>query len=318
MRHRKLLIAAAAFVALWTVGWFALRHAADAEFDRALADLAGRGVVVLCPGRELIGFPVSFDATCGALVLHDGRSGLRVAAGPTMVGAGLAHPTSVVAELGSPFTVRRSTDAATIRLDWEEARFVGGIGLRGARSGRFRITNGEGRIADRRLAFAGFSASLEPASGGSDVEVRTADLSLIGADGASEPMDIDFSTELSVPPSRLAGGRAIPAGFSAERIRLRAQSASIVLTGDGRLALGPGGLPSGVMTIRLVGIGALPAYIASLPSDLQPIANSAAGALMAFGRAVRIDGTEAREIEVSIDRGLVTVGAVPLGRIGGL
>lgn len=317
MRHRKLIIAAALLL-LWTVGWFALRYQAGAEIDRRLADMASRGMVVLCPRRDVAGFPFSLEVGCARLVAHDGRSGLRVAAGPSAVRAGLAHPASIVADLGAPFTIRRGPDAATVRFDWTEARFVGGIGVSGARSARFDIRDGEGLIADRRLAFDSFTTDLEPASGGSLLSLEADDLSILHGEAGSTPLDVAFSAELSGSPASLASGRRLPSGFSAQNIELRAQTEGIVLAGNGRIGLNAGGLPDGAVTIRLVGIGALPGFIATLPQDLQPLANSAAGALMAFGRATMVDGSEAREIEVTIKAGLVSVGSVPLGRIGGL
>ena len=315
MRYRTPLILILCVVVLWSAGWYALMWEAERRITQSLAELAGRGFVVLCPNREIGGFPLSFEISCARLTLRDARAGTRMTSAAGAVEASLLHPASLVVDLGSPTAFRAAPSSETITMSWSDAKLAAGFGLGGPNSARTQIEGGGAAWSGGAVAYDDLTAELAPSEGGSLLGFRAGNLTVETEGSRTAPTTLSLNAHLSVPPAGLAAGLGLPAGLSAEDLRIGATSGELALTAEGDLAVDSDGLLNGTLLVRLSGLGALPAFVATLPERAQPLANSAAGALMAFGRAMTIDGKDAREIELTIAAGELRLGYVSLGRI---
>ena len=97
--------------------------------------------------------------------------------------------------------------------------------------------------------------------------------------------------------------------------RLKLASGAFSAAASGALSLSAEGLVSGTLTVRLVGLDALPAIIETIHHGAGDKVATIIGAIGMVARPVQEDGKPAVEVPLTLRNGQVSVGIIPLGRI---
>ena len=108
-------------------------------------------------------------------------------------------------------------------------------------------------------------------------------------------------------PPRALPGRAAAGAIWARRDDVDIQSGE---QGSRRPAtlVDAGGIVDGTLKLKIAGAEALPALINLLPESLRQKANGAVAGILIFGKAGKLDGQPASEVNIEIERSRVRIG----------
>jgi hypothetical protein len=123
---RRLGIAVAIVVALYSAGWFLLASKFE---DFLKSHLDGVGPIdIQCPGLATSGFPFLIGFTCDKTEIADGSTGNSLTAGAFRAAARIYSPGSAVVELDSPAHVSLS-DGSSLAAEWKSMRSSFSVGF---------------------------------------------------------------------------------------------------------------------------------------------------------------------------------------------
>lgn len=123
---RRLGIAVAIVVALYSAGWF---YVASKFEDYLSGFMASNGPVdIKCPGLRTEGFPFLMGFTCSKTEVADAATGNALVAGPVRAAAVIYNPGSAVVELDGPANASLS-DGTAIEANWSKMRSSFSVGL---------------------------------------------------------------------------------------------------------------------------------------------------------------------------------------------
>jgi hypothetical protein len=319
MRRRLVTLSVFLLVlaALWSAGWFALASWAEGRVAGLLAEIEQRGISVDCRGRDIVGFPFALKVACGEAGVTERAGGSQARIASLTGGASVFSPTTASIDLGSPARLESPQIPAPAEFRWDTAKIGVGMGLNGPQSVSFATADATAElpipdIPGAVVAAEAASGKLAPADdGGSDVTLSFSGLTLSG-DGKTYPaMSGTAALWISVPPRALIAGReAWQLPLSARNARLSLDVAGVRLEAESELTIDAEGILDGTVVLRVAGASALPGLIAQLPPERQKAGNAVAGAILAFGAPTAINGEEASELSISIERGEARIGPV--------
>lgn len=327
LKWTAILIVAA--LVLWVGYWFAARQAATMAFDRAFASLAANQRDVACDETALSGFPFRLDLDCGNLAFSDRKAGAAVTAARVTATAPLYRPGRVEAAIAGPVTIEAPDQRVSLEASWENAVATvdaGFGGLNGATIAldQVEIVPGTGK---NRMPFTHASAdnatiSALPASGGDyRFTIDATGLTLQPKKGDELPpmaidadvTALDFGRSLGTDPGRtLAAWLADGAQLQVDRLTVAMGETTAGATG--RLLISPDGLLSGDITMRIVGLDAIPALAERLGLGSRDRLQNIIGMAGAIMRPAP-DNPAARDLPVTIRDGVARIGFIPLGTI---
>lgn len=279
---RRLLLLAVAAAVLLIAAWAGVWHLLAGRLDRAvaagLANGAALGATARCGGQRVEGFPLKLEMVCDGAEIVEPRSGLRAAA------AGLRTRTPLYDPDGITVALREAAAA------WRDAAVE-------APQAELRLSAADGGGA---TDIAGMLRGAAARLGGSALPV----------------FDADLEARLDQPPQALlAGFDPRRSGLAVGDLMLRLRAGGVTAETRGALDVDGDGLATGRLTLSLGNVDALPALVAALPPQSRGTGSALAGALLAFGRPAELDGAPAKEIDIDIVRGAVTVGMIGVGRL---
>ncbi len=317
---------------LWIGYWYAAHEIASATLDRVTTRPVAGGRFD-CAGRSLGGFPLRLDLGCTRAAFGDGPEGsgerLSAALGGVEASAPLYQPGYVEARLTSPFVVNVPGAGIAITTQWSDASTSATAGLDGLQSAaatfhsldfssaggpELPIAAATADLAAASAAPAGGNAYRFSASAHELKIVRANGREIPAIDGDAEITALDFGGSLGTDPrARLRAW--VEAGGSAHVDRLRLAAGGAIADADGDLAIAPGGLVSGKLTVRLTN----PEAFVALAEAIRPGAAKDANRILAVVSALTVpvdtpDGP-ARQTTVLIRNGLVSVGILPVGML---
>lgn len=306
----KIVAAIVAVIAVaWSAVWFYGRGRALEEVDRALAGLAARGVSIVCPEREVGGFPFRMELSCrqpGVTIAATGASGSATA---LRVVAQVWNPLLVIAELDGPLvgedgagtrvTATWRTLRASVRLSARgpERISVASTGLDLAVAPREGVAVGltgehveahGQRSGERDLDLAVTGASTAVKVGGAAVGPRRADLGLTVRLNEAIP----FGPGEPVRAFAARGGRIEPIGFDFA-------SGGVTVHGKGEMTIGRDGVLDGSIGLAAKGLEAVVSGGAELGPDLQKLL----GAFVLLGKTSTDPDLPGRRLDLIIERG---------------
>jgi len=322
-------ILAVAVLVLWVGYWFAARQAATMAFERAFASLAASDRDLACDESASGGFPFRLDLDCGNLAFNDRRANAAVTAARLTATAPLYRPGRVEATIAGPVTIDAPDERVSLNASWRNAVATvdaGFGGLNGATLAldQVEIVPGDGK---NRMPFVHASAdsatiSATPAAGPDYRFTIEADGLALQPKKGDElpPMAIDadvtalaFGDSLGTDPGRTLKAW-LDSGPQLQVDRLTVAMGETSAGATGRLLISPDGLISGDVTLRIVGMEAIPELAERLGlgsrNRLQNIIGMA-GAVM----RPAADNPAARDVPVTIRDGVARIGFIPLGTI---
>jgi hypothetical protein len=331
-RRRRLKWAAIVVVAalvLWVGYWFAARQAATMAFDRAFASLVANERDLACDQTVLSGFPLRLDLDCGSLAFNDRKAGAIVTAARLTATAPLYRPGRVEAVIAGPMTIEAPDQRVSLNASWGDAVAVVDAGFGGLNGATVDLQAveivpgaGKNRMPFTRASANSATISALPASSGDyRFTVDVTGLALQPKKGdALPPMAIDadvtaldFGRSLGTDPGRtLAEWLADGAQLQVDRLTVAMGEATAGATG--RLLISPDGLISGDVTMRIVGLDAIPALAERLGLGSRDRLQNIIGMAGAIMRPAP-DNPAARDVPVTIRDGVARIGFIPLGTI---
>ena len=196
---RRLGIAVAIVVALYSAGWFFVASKFE-TFLRGYLDGTG-AIDIRCPGLSTSGFPFLIGFTCDKTEIADKSTGNALNAGPIRAAARIYSPGSAVVELDGPANVSLS-DGSSVAAEWKSMRSSLSAGFSGLKT---LSAVGED-VTLNYLSDALYSALIAKAShgefhlrgNGDDLEAAVLARNFqLGAEGA-EPILPTLSTSLQI------------------------------------------------------------------------------------------------------------------------
>lgn len=329
-RGPAILIAIAVlFVALWSGYWYATHRMITAAIAEVTASFAASGRALACSDDAVGGFPFSLDLDCGRPTYADGTAGVSAALGRVTASAPLYWPGSVSTALDGPLVFKAPRLGIDLNASWSNGAASAEAGLGGLDSAAamfdgLAVTNAS---KTKTLPIVSVSAvhaeaAAEPMSGDAYRFTAEADGIVIKPVGAATLPEFEaavrvkalgFGASLGTDPGRrlsawlAAGGR-----LEIERLTVAAGRSSA--TASGTLAVSTGGLVSGALNLRLVGLDGLPDLVGGMkPRSRKKLAQIVA-AISAFTKPVA-DDPNARDAPLLIRNGVVSVGLIPVGEI---
>jgi hypothetical protein len=325
MRRRltALLIIVAVLALAWSGGWLALASWVEGRVDEALGEIAERGVEVECTGRDIVGFPFALKLACGETAVAERRTGSQAQLAGLTGGASVFAPTTAAVALASPARIESPLLTAPAELRWSDAGLDVGMGFGGPQTVSFAVDDLVGELPVRTMPDATIAAEsawgrLAPSDdGGTSVAITFDEMALAGGGMTLPPLSGHASARLSAPPGALVSGAGLQPPFSARHIDVSVTSGGARIAASGEVSVDAEGVLDGTIALRIAGTEALPALIATLPAEMQKLANAAVGGMLAFGQPTELDGEPATELQVEIEDGTAKVGpvSVPVPRL---
>lgn len=325
MRGKWIALTAAVVVVAggWTGGWFWLRDRVGTEMDRALADLAARGVELSCPDRTITGWPFRIEVACSrpAARLPDGTalsaaalSAIGVVDDPYLVRIALASPVNATGADGSTAAAVFQSLAASLRHDGSrlvrlsiaaekldaEAAPAGGIPARVvADHGEFHARPAESgpEDVDLALTLTGTTATLA----GNALLPQSADAGIAGV--------LRRASLLGGDPDRLRAWSAAGGEVGLTQAALELGETRIEAKGTARIA--PDGQPQAEITATATRIDWLTGQ-AKAGKPMPPVLATLGTAFLLLGRKGEGEGNP-RVLEITVGDGAATANGLPLG-----
>jgi hypothetical protein len=311
---------------LWCGVWYGAGRAAQAGVNRLAAAVSARGGTLSWEEQDIGGFPLALD-------FHG--SGLKFAYAPDSVAGGLNRltaraplydPGRVTADLVSPFEFNAPDKGIALTASWSDASIHADAGLSGLTRAGGRI---DGLAMDQtgpRLPIRHVSAKhadflAEPATTADDYRLTAVanEVSLDRSDGKSYPpvdarLDLTalhFGASLGTDPKRAIRAWLKDGGkLHVERLALASGSFSMVAT-NGDLTLDQDGLLSGKAMLAITGLAGLPDLAEQFKSGIHDRVVKIVAVVNALTKPAD-GGGDTREVPVSINKGLVSVGFMPI------
>ncbi|MCX5494593.1 DUF2125 domain-containing protein [Kaistia dalseonensis] len=331
-RFQLIILAALLLVALWSAGWFAIRHYAEGRLAAIQQDVADQGGSFACESERISGFPFRFVLNCtpAAITLPDSGLSARVSAVEAIALA--YNPTHLLAAAQGPLVLRLH-DGLGVNAEWSAAKASLRVGLSG------RLKRFSGVVDDLDISLE----SPDKLIAATDLKAKHGELHLLQADGDATALEI-WSTAQGLA-AMLPGAPALPtlngdvhailpgalpahrdetvdpvaawlaAGGEVKLDRLGVDVGGFMAVASGDLTVSPDGLVSGRVAVRVDQLDKLPDLIEAIRPGHRDQVARIIGPLAAFLKPVTVDGKTWRETTVTIKDGRATVGFIPLGTI---
>ncbi|MER0238703.1 DUF2125 domain-containing protein [Fulvimarina sp. MAC8] len=306
--------------AILTGFWFFAASQLEQVTSRAIDDAERNGVIVSCPGRDVVGYPFRIGLVCDDLAIEVPRNGVAVDAGSFRSAAQIYQPNLVVSELDAPVRIE-TADGPPVDLSWELAQASTSFWTEGL--DRISVATDAPRIA------IGGQAVFNASAGEVHARRREGDLDIAGNQRSakievpqlSNIPNFDLSTDLTVQGAAdwLSGGasgrtaRELFAGRSGTlrslNLQFHGDPAGADLSGD--FAFSQEGLLSGTFDLAVTSPERLASIVGSIAPEAASIANTVASVIPYVGKTENGRTT----IRVTADDGQLTAGVIPLGEI---
>jgi hypothetical protein len=285
---------------------------------------------VVCSARSLGGFPLRLDFGCERAAYAD-ATGQQISAelAGLRASAPLYWPGHVEADLGSPFVVNAPAAGVALTAEWTDAVTSATAALDGLKSagatfdGLDFVSTGSARLPLTTLKAARAEASVEPAGGNAyRMAALAKDLQVVPADGRNIPpfsaearvVALEFGGSLGTDP-KAALLKWLRTGGTANVERLKLVAGEAGADADGQLVLGPDGVLSGKLNLRLRNPEAFADFAEAIKPGTGEKISQVLPVLMALTIPVNTPDGPARQTALIIRKGVVSIGIVPIGTI---
>ena len=330
MRHpmAKWAILLAVLFALWFGGWFLVASLLNRGLGEAFAKVeAEQKIAITCDGRDVVGFPFRMGLACERTGLAT-PEGARFTAGSLRSAAQIYDLTRHVVELGSPATIEGPQ--GTVEAQWQTLRLFADGTTQGGYE-RISLTSDAPSVRTGATAIAARSLELHTrpvndAAGAPthlDLALRTTRLQLPAPAGSAQPDPFDIVLQAQLDfgyAAMVEGGRSFEEWAKAGgRILLQDVRLMMGETGTlsfaGPLTIEDDGTLSGKVKVGVEGADDIAAFAASLDPTLRDQVGSLMQAVAAMGQPTSFASGERPAVEVTLERGAMRLGILPLGRI---
>lgn len=314
----------------WVYGWrwvAGIVQSKAVEIEQKIADGGGK---FECSGRRVEGFPFRVGIFCDTVSLIAAQGG-AFSAGALRSAAQLYNPGRFVSEIDGPAAIELA-DGRRFRLEWKTLRNSGRVALSGV--SRFSTELEEAklqeRVSDATQKGLGVAQRIELHARLAPDKSEAVDLAFLAVDVRHELDQFPgFTLSGDVQLDDFAG-QMRPGSLRVEHFRRNGASGmvrSLVLQPvaggklrmEGPLSVGNDGVIDGDITLSAAGIQQLAAFfLAMIPSADAKSVETIATLLDSIVPQTNAEGKPERKIRLSIKRGKVSAGFLPLGQLAPL
>jgi hypothetical protein len=314
-----LAVLCAAAGAIWFGVWTVIAGRIDGAVADGLADAAKQGVRLSCDGQEIGGFPLRFDVICGKIDAAEATTGLQAAMAGLRTATPVYWPWQSRADLASPLRLSGGPLPAPVDITWSAA----GISLDAAMPVPDRIAANAvdlqatfGEIVVTALSTQA-EAQPTPDKSGATLALNAVASRLLWQGRQTGAADITARAWIDAPPEAVITGTfdLRRSGLPIPELTIRLETEGALIQASGPVRVDRSGQLSGKITVHIIGVEALPAFIKSLPATAQAAANAFVGGVLALGTPATLDGRDAIMLALRIDGGVVRMGPVALAHI---
>ncbi|MCS0502630.1 DUF2125 domain-containing protein [Ancylobacter mangrovi] len=331
--HRRWLITLPVALLLllalgWCGVWFYASGRVDKEVDAWIAAEAVQGRTWSCANRQIGGFPFRFELICDQpTVEFAGVDKWTATAVRAHAVAQVWDPGHIIAEFQGPAKLTEAATGREATADWSLLQLSGvGSGGRPERVSMlakdYTLTTQGTTVLTAREAV--LHVRHHPGEADSTLDIATAVKGAKGLfiAGAAGP---EVDGEMQATVTQVPDFRAMPplerinlwqaAGGRVKLLEAQLSAAGGVVSASGELGLDAHRRLDGALDLSLANAPALFGALSS--AGLMPdFMVNLAPAMMAMGSPTTIDGAPASSFRFAFRRGQVTLGMIPLGKIG--
>jgi len=315
---RRLGIAVAIVVALYSAGWFYVASKIE-TFLGGVFNQTGPGALnVECDKLTTSGFPFRIGFSCDRTAVGDRKRGNTVSAGALMAAARIYNPGTAVVELAGPADVALE-GGGSIQGRWEQLRAsfranLSGLSTLSTEGKEFAVTLNSPGLAEA-LTFAAKDGQLHLRNTEGDLDAAASAASLEITDSAGSPLLPTLSSSIELT---LAGKGGVLEGHDFGSKALSGRLTSFKLeTPDGLFGemSGPftvddAGLISGTFKTRLEKLDLWESKL----RDLFPDAGDTISAVTTLLRGLA-KGKDEVTVKIKVNDGAISLSFLPLGHI---
>lgn len=315
-------------VALWTGGWFVLRHYVAGKIGHIEQLAADQGATLSCGEQALNGFPFRIGVRCTPLAASCPADDVSLQLAGLEAIALIYNPGHAIFAAKGPLAVA-GPRGETLNANWQSLESSVRIGTSG--------------LKRTSMVVEGLDAALRyPPRFEDPVQVKAehAEFHVLPDDAIAGSMDlwleltgfaptvpgitatlpkIDASMQAIVPEAILRDRHPVEAWLASGApvrlagLRIDMAGLSTIIAGD--FTASPSGLLSGQMTVRVNRLDALPEIAENLHPGSRDKVKRLIGPVTAFLKPVTVDGQTWREATISIRNGKAAMGFIPLGNV---
>lgn len=307
-----LAVAIVVAIAAYTGLWFYLARDLEHRTVAALTALNGGGVRAFCEEPEARGYPFRIGVFCRAVFYENVKDGVSIRAGAFRSAAQIYQPFKAVGELDGPAAVLLPVGGA-LEVEWESlrasARLAKPLPERVSFEGRRLIVSHQEGDATPLATAESFQLHARQSDTDLDVAATFSGLS-IGQALVPDLPQIEGRVRMTLNDgvAFLAQSLKDPRGRSGTvqelNVGIAGEEAGLILSGP--VSVGRDGLISAELSVRMQGPAAVAEVLAKLFPDEGDTFMAAAAAFSGLGDT---------PLQITIDRGRVFAGFIPLGRI---
>jgi len=311
------LIAAAG--AIWFGVWTIIAGRIDGAVATGLADAADQGFSLSCDSQEIAGFPLRFDVICGKIGATDTASGLHAAMAGLRTATPVYWPWQSRAHLAAPLRLTGGPLPAPVDVTWSKAAINLDTATPVPERIAFAAEDLQAAFGEIAITAASTQAEASPTADrlGAAVSLTAAASRLLWQGRQTNAADIMAKARIDAPPEELLRGQFDPrrSGLSVRDLTVRLAADNAIVHIYGPVRFDRSGVLSGDLVLKVTGAESLPGLIASLPAAVQPAANAFFGGLIALAAPARLEGRQARALNVRIEGGVVRMGPLAVAHI---
>jgi hypothetical protein len=305
------------FGVFWTMGWHLIAGRIEAHLPTALQQLAGRQAQAECANAEVRGYPFRFGLFCDRLGYRNARAGLSAESGALRSAAQFYRPNHIVSEVDGPVVL--SGPVGEGRIDWQALQTSvyatpGGLD-RGSLDGRNISMDIDSAGLSGKLGLRAERLTAHARKNGPDFdvaayaeEVRSDLLNRIGARKLTFEATLANQAGLLDAPFRAPRG-AYQVQLHRMLIELD-EGASLEITGPAQI--GDDGQISGDLNLTIRNQQRFAELAARIDPGSGKLMSDVAPMLGAFDT---VPGDDAVTVPLTIRKGAVSMGFIPLGRL---
>lgn len=326
-----LMLAFIAIVAVgWTFGWQFLSGKAENVFVKAVETVNQDEVQVACENRRMGGFPFRLALRCDRSTFVKGKA-LEVQLAGLHAQSFVYRPRHQVVDFKSPARIKVGK-FGTLELIWQKARLGSQLQTNGLSAATAKIENARmvllnpppnlantSLIAESALISARRSAGEEPPnsvilgliSRGLAVNGSKYTLPPIALDASVLAYDIAPAFDGKKPPFPLW----IEKGGEADIQGLSLVSGNAALFAKGWVKLDQNGFFNADLNVDSANLLEFVDAMGPELAQIQAISRAVIGTIQGLGENVTLNGKAAKRVKITIRKGFVSVGFIPIGTI---
>ena len=315
---RRLGIAVAIVVALYSVGWYAVASKIETDLGDFLRQGGGRPFAVTCDQLETAGFPFLIGVNCDRTAFADARTGDRVEAGAFRIAARVYNPGTFVTEIDGPaaagFGNGVRADGSWTRLAASGRAWLDGLS-------RLSVVSDMPQV---KLSFPALMDAIQLTAASGEAHFRTVDNSLEVAaiarefqwrlegqapliDKISASADILLDNQAELLKGNRPASKAMTGTLKSFRIEM---AGGLYGSLTGPFTINEDGYLSGEFAAHLENIDLWQKTLVTLFPEADATISGMAVLLKGLGK----DGSGS-DVTLNLSDGLITLSMMPLGHI---